>query len=410
MFRIIKRSKKTRARLAVLSTAHGTIRTPFFMPVATQGALKALTTEEVKKMGAQILLANTYHLFLRPGARIIQKAGGLHCFMNWEGPVLTDSGGFQVFSLAGKNNASFFDHASRAFPQPFQVKNKARGGVYYRDKIRSSNLVSITENGIVFRSYVDGSKHFFSPKKVLAFQQKIGVDIAMVLDVCTPHPAAREQAKKDVELTLKWARKIKKEISAHKSGEPMSGKRTLVFSIVQGSTYKDLRLFCARELSGMDWDGYAVGGLAVGESNEAMYAVLDYTVPELSCHKPRYLMGVGKPENIIEAVKRGIDMFDCVIPTRNARHGQLYLWKHGRDIRGDFYAATSITNKKFQTDFSPINQFSKFPELRGCTKAYLHHLFRVREPLSLRLATLNNVEFYVTLMERIRQGIKDNTF
>ncbi|MBI4122397.1 MAG: tRNA-guanine transglycosylase, partial [Parcubacteria group bacterium] len=297
----------------------------------------------------------------------------------WRGPMLTDSGGFQVFSLA--------------------------------------NIRKILPEGVRFRSHIDGAEFLLTPKKALEIQAVIGSDIRMVLDVCAPYPCSRKEAERAVALTTKWA-----EISSpsciqegargwlrdrRTGGLPppnplrRAGGGILYFAIIQGSTHKDLRLKSARELVALDFDGYAIGGLAVGESESEMLQVLDCTVPELPESKPRYLMGVGLPEQIIEAVKRGIDMFDCVIPTREARHGRLYVFRHGK-----FYETVSITNKKFSTNFTPINPASKLPELRNYTKAYLHHLFRVGEPLAARLATLNNVEFYLELMRRIRSDVR----
>jgi queuine tRNA-ribosyltransferase len=369
-FKLIKTSVKSSARLGQLSTRKGKVATPFFMTIGTQGVVKTLTTEDVRRIGAPIILANTYHLYLRPGLEILKKHQGLHGFMDWPSPILTDSGGYQVFSLS---------------------------------KIRK-----IKSDGVEFQSTYDGSKHFFTPKKVLQIQKIIDSDIRMVLDVCSPAKCSYEQAKKDLAITLAWACIAKK--NQAKDG-------SLLFGIVQGAVYKDLRLQSVAELVKLDFSGYAIGGLAVGESNEEMYATLDYTVPALPEDKARYLMGVGYPENIVEAVKRGIDMFDCVIPTREARHGRLYKFvkvsKTGKLPKGITrlfgevgYSTFAITNEKFKNDSASINKDSKLKELKVYSKAYLRHLFSVSEPLALRLATLNNVEFYLSLMEKIRTGIK----
>ncbi len=400
-FKLLKTSTRSQARLGVLKTRHGKIQTPFFMPIATRGAIKTLRANDLKNLGAEIVLGNTYHLFFRPGLKILQKSKGLHQFMAWPGSILTDSGGYQVFSLARQNLKNF-------------------GG-----------LVKVTQRGVKFHSVYDGSKYLFTPKKVLAIQQAIGSDIRMVLDVCSPSQCSREQAAKDLEITLKWA---KISLGTHHDAPKRLSSKYLLFGIVQGALYKDLRLKCVEELKKMNfsmsasgWDGYAIGGLAVGESPQEMYKVLDYTVPALPANKPHYLMGVGYPEQIIEAVKRGIDMFDCVIPTREARHGRLYLWNNlslracpinetsflqgGRSdlvLSNQFYKTINIRLKKFAQDFSPINPASKIPELKNYTKAYLRHLFSVEEPLALQLATLNNVEFYLDLMNKIRQSIKLN--
>jgi len=364
MYSIYKKSANSQARCGKLQTKHGEINTPFFMPIATKGAVKTLTIQDINRLSPQILLSNTYHLYLKPGLDVLGKSTGLHKFINWPGPILTDSGGFQVFSLSGT-------------------------------KSRKGNLVKVKSGGVEFSSHIDGSRHFFSPEKVLEIQKIIGSDIAMLLDVCTANPAEFSQAEKDVALTLAWAGISQK----------YRNKEQLTFAIVQGSTYKDLRIKCARNLKEMGWDGYAIGGLAVGETDKEMYEVLDYTVPELPEDKPRYLMGVGRPENIIEAVKRGVDMFDCVIPTREARHGRLYIWQSD-DITGpNFYKTIIVTNQEYKFNFSSINKDSTLAELREYSLAYLNHLFSVGEPLAQRLATLNNLEFYLQLMRRIRENI-----
>lgn len=393
MFKISKKSKKSKARIGILKTKNHSIKTPFFMPIATKGAVKSLTADDVRNLKAQIILSNTYHMLLRPGLDVLKKARGLHKFMDWDGPMLTDSGGFQVFSLA---------------------------------KIRK-----ILPNGVKFRSHIDGKQFLLTPKKALEIQEVIGSDIRMVLDVCPAYPCSKKEAQDAVRLTSDWARKSSKhQNSRHPEQSPQGRSRrisldkdkSLLFAIVQGSVYKDLRLRSAEELSDMDFDGYAIGGLAVGEPFENALKVLDYTVPALPENKPHYLMGLGYPEQIIEAVKRGIDMFDCVIPTREARHGRLYCFarRHPEQSEGsrvnrkrrDSSAlpqndAINITNAKFSKDLKPINENSKIPELKKYTKAYLHHLFKTQEPLSIRLATLNNVEFYLELMSRIRSAIRE---
>ncbi|MFA6594543.1 MAG: tRNA guanosine(34) transglycosylase Tgt [Candidatus Buchananbacteria bacterium] len=426
-FKLSKKSKKSQARLGKLKTAHGIIKTPFFMPIATKGAVKNLTAADVRQLGSPILLSNTYHLYLTPGREVLSAAGGLHKFMDWRGAILTDSGGFQVFSLA---------------------------------KIRK-----ILPQGVEFRSHLDGSKHILTPKSVLDIQKVIGSDIAMILDVCPPSTAKHQEVKEAVEITTKWAKEAAKVVKSRKSRSKNQDKQ-LYFAIVQGGVYRDLREQSLNDLVKLNFDGYAVGGLAVGETNKEMYGVLDYLAPQLPADKPRYLMGVGTPENIIEAVKRGIDMFDCVIPTREARHGRLYLFKQvsllssssrtlptGSQGRGfinknlykkhwipayagmteekagmteekagmteekagmteekagmteeaDFYETINITNAKYKNDFSPINNTN----LKNFSKAYLHHLFKTGEPLAMRLATLNNLDFYLRLMETIRRQIKN---
>ncbi len=341
-----------------LNLNHGSVMTPFFMPIATKGAVKNLSGEDMEELGAQILLSNTYHLYLQPGHELIEKAGGLHKFMAWRKPILTDSGGYQVFSLS---------------------------------KIRK-----LKEEGVEFQSHIDGSRHLLTPERSIEIQIALGVDIAMVLDECTPYPCGYEDARKSMELTLRWAGRCKEYFDKNKK----EGQK--LFGIVQGSVYKDLRIECAKRLVEIGFDGYAIGGLAVGEPREEMYEVLDHVVDELPENKPRYLMGVGRPEEIVEAVKKGVDMFDCVIPTREARHGRLYQFTKN-DPDGDFYQTINVTNEKFKMDFSPINPDSKFSLLRDNSKAYLHHLLRTQEGLGFRLATLNNLEMYLELMRRIRQ-------
>ncbi|MFH1456836.1 MAG: tRNA guanosine(34) transglycosylase Tgt [Patescibacteria group bacterium] len=362
MFKLLKKSKKSQARLGELETVHGIIKTPFFMPIATKGSVKSLDSSDILNLRAQIILSNTYHLYLQPGLKVLKKFKGLHNFMNWQKPILTDSGGYQVFSLS----------------------NKTRNG---------KSLRKISKKGVEFRSFIDGSKHIFTPAKVQEIQDIIGSDIKMVLDVCSPHPCTKKQAEKDLELTHLWA---DKSLEYHKK----SKSKKLIFGIIQGSIYKDLRLASAKFLSSLHFDGLAIGGLAVGESNDIMYKTLDYLVPEMPENKPRYLMGVGKPENIVESVKRGIDMFDCVIPTREARHGRLYVFTTN-DLKNNFYKIININNAKYKNSTQPINDSN----LKNYTLGYLHHLFKAQEPLALRFATLNNVKFYLDLMADLRVAI-----
>ena len=372
MFKLIKKSKKSQARLGVLTTARGQVSTPFFMPIATKAALKNLLIDEVKDLGAQIVLSNTYHNYLRPGTAVIKKHGGLHQFMNCDLPILTDSGGYQVFSLA--------------------------------------KLRKLKKDQVEFQSHIDGSKHILTPKKVIDAQVALGSDIMMVLDECIALPATKAKAILALERTTRWAEQAfkykakldKKRISA-KGGPASGGKKQLLFGIIQGADFKDLRLRSIKEITKLNFNGFAIGGLAVGEPTKIMYQVLDYTVSELPEDKPRYLMGVGYPDNIIEAVKRGVDMFDCVIPTREARHGKLYLRKKA-GLGKDFYKTINITNSKFANNKKPINNSN----LKDYSFAYLHHLFKTQEPLALRLATLNNLKFYLDLMSDIRKAIKNN--
>lgn len=385
MFKVLKQSKKSRARLGLLKTPHGDIETPFFMPIATKGSVKALTPEDLKNIGASIILSNTYHLYLQPGLDVLKKFGGLHKFMGWNGPILTDSGGYQVFSLSNK-----------VYPE----RSEGLRGPY-------SSLVKINKAGVEFRSFLDGSKHLFTPESVQQIQDAIGSDIKMVLDVCSPHPCAKKQAEIDLKLTHDWA---KRALEYHRRTQNTISKdqknKNLLFGIIQGSTYKDLRLNSAKFLSGLDFDGLAIGGLAVGEDNKTMYQVLDYTIPELPVNKPRYLMGVGKPENIIEAIKRGVDMFDCVIPTREARHGRLYTFKNNK-LLGNFYNVINILNSKYKKDTKPLDKSCTCELCQNYSAGYLHHLFKAGEPLALRLATLHNLAFYVKLINQTKNNIKN---
>lgn len=379
MFKIVKKSNKTGARRGRLKTAHGVVETPFFMTVATQAAVKHLTTSEMRSIGASILLSNTYHLMLRPGSALIKKIGGLHKFMNWEGPILTDSGGFQVFSLSQGKSSS------------------------------GKSLVKLTDKGVDFSSYVDGSRHHLSPEDSLKIQRDLGVDIAVCLDECVALPATKEYIAKSVELTSSWARRSKT------YWQKVKGAKPLLFAVIQGGLDKELRLKSLADLVSCDFDGYNIGGLSVGEGPREMYKVLDYLVGAMPANKPRYLMGVGYPENIVEAVKRGVDMFDCVIPTREGRHGRLFMFKDNADkqialaLAGKkytpFYEQININNAKFAKDAKVINQNSTNNELKKLTRAYLNYLFKINEPLGQRLASLNNIEFYLQLMAKIRENI-----
>jgi queuine tRNA-ribosyltransferase len=352
VFLIEKEDSSTKARLGILRTPHGTIHTPVFMPVGTYATVKTCTPRELENLGTPIILGNAYHLYLRPGHNIVKKAGGLHKFMSWKRPILTDSGGFQVFSL-GENR-------------------------------------EISEEGTMFKSVIDGSKHFFSPERSIEIQHAIGADIIMNFDECIPYPCDYEYAKESMELTSRWAKRCK---AAHKG-------RQLLFGIVQGSVYRDLRLKSAEDMMKIGFDGYAIGGLSVGEEAEMMYNVIGYTAPTLPRNKPRYLMGVGTPENIVEAVSLGIDMFDCVMPTRNARNGSLFT-SQGR---------VKIKNAKYKRDFTPLDPNCECYTCKNFTRAYLRHLYMVNEILAHRLHTIHNLHFYLSLMRGIRRTIANDTF
>lgn len=350
-FTILKNDSPSKARLGVIATAHGNIETPAFMPVGTRAAVKTLTNQQLIDIDAQIILGNTYHLMLRPGKSVIEKAGGLHAFMNWSRPILTDSGGFQVFSL--------------------------------------SSLNKVTEDGVFFNSHLDGSKHFLGPNESMQIQKILGSDIVMVFDECSPNPCTYEQAEKAMERTHRWAGQCRAfELQPHQN----------LFGIVQGGIYSDLRRKSAEFLSKIDFEGMAIGGLSVGEPAEVMYEMIDAVEPILPSHKPRYLMGVGTPRNLIEAVMRGVDMFDCVMPTRNARNGTAFTWSGKVHIKAGRYAE----------DFTPLDP------LLNCytsqfTKAYLRHLINVDEITGLTLISLHNLAFYLDLMRQLRQAIQNGT-
>ncbi len=368
MFKLIQQSRQSQARLGRLVTAHGIIKTPFFMPIASKASVKALTVDDLGRLNTQIILSNSYHLYLQPGMQTIKKFKGLHNFMHWSGPILTDSGGYQVFSLSARS----------------------RNG---------KSLRKISKKGVEFQSFIDGSWHLFTPVKVQQIQDNIGSDIKMVLDVCSPYPSSRQQAQRDMELTHLWALEA---LKYHQQKSPLGN---LLFGIVQGSTYKELRIKSAKFLAGLDFDGLAVGGLAVGEPNKKMYQTLEYLMEYLPNNKPRYLMGVGKPENIVQAVKKGIDMFDCVIPTREARHGRLYVFTD-KKLSANFYKIVNINNAKYKNSIQPLDKHCSCDLCVNYSLGYLHHLFKAQEPLALRLATWHNLQFYLNLMRRIRLDIK----
>jgi len=352
-FRVIARQRNLRAGLMTLK--RGEIKTPVFMPVGTNATVKAMTPEELSEMGAECVLANTYHLYLRPGHEIIKSVGGLHRFMNWERPLLTDSGGFQVYSLA--------------------------------------LLRDITEDGVYFRSHIDGSMHFIGPVEAMIIQSDLGSDIAMVFDECTPYPSEYDYALKALERTTRWA-------GICKDWATRTGNGQILFGIVQGGMYKDLRRRSLEELIGIGFDGYAVGGLSVGEPKEVMHEMINYIGPLLPEDKPRYLMGVGDLVDILIAVEAGFDMFDCVMPTRNARNGTLFT-SQGR---------ISIKRAEYKADSEPLDPECGCYTCRNYTRAYLRHLFLTKEILSMRLNTIHNLYFYLDFFRRMRDAIIKNRF
>ncbi|MSR82670.1 MAG: tRNA guanosine(34) transglycosylase Tgt [Candidatus Latescibacteria bacterium] len=359
VFELVAQDARTGARAGLLHTPHGTIETPFFMPVGTQATVKTLSQQDLEALGAQVLLANAYHLYLRPGAELVARAGGLHGFMGWKRPMLTDSGGFQVFSLSG--------------------------------------LARIKEEGVYFQSHLDGSRHLFSPEKVMEIEHHLGADFIMAFDECTPYPCTEEYARNSMELTLRWARRG---LERHTQLQQEQEVPQALFGIVQGSVFPPLRARCAAELAALDLPGYAVGGLGVGEPPALMREILASTLPQLPLHKPRYLMGVGLPHDLVAGVSAGVDMFDCVIPTRNARNATAFT-RLGR---------VRLKNASLAEDPGPLDPECSCQTCAHYSRAYLRHLFQTKEILGLRLATYHNLHFYLELMRRMRRAIIEGDF
>ena len=350
-YELLHIDKTTGARRGIVHTPHGDIQTPIFMPVGTQATVKSMTVEELKENGAQIILSNTYHLYLRPGEKLVKKAGGLHNFMRWDRPILTDSGGFQVFSL--------------------------------------SELRNITEDGVEFKSHLDGSKHFFSPEKVMQIEEDLGADIIMAFDECCPYPSTYEYTKNSMERTTRWAKRCKE---AHKT------TNQALFGIIQGGFYEDLREKSAKDLIALDLPGYAIGGISVGEPKEEFIKMLKYTTPLMPENKPRYLMGVGTPDYLLEAAMAGIDMCDCVLPTRIARNGTA-MTSHGKVV---------VRNATYAEDFSPLDPECDCYTCKNYTRAYIRHLVKCNEILGVRLLSIHNIKFLTNLMERVRIEIEND--
>lgn len=356
-------TKDGRAKRAVVETVHGTIQTPVFMNVGTVAAIKgAVSTDDLRQIGTQVELSNTYHLHVRTGDKLIKEVGGLHKFMNWDRPILTDSGGFQVFSLAG--------------------------------------MRKIKEEGVYFNSHIDGRKIFMGPEESMQIQSNLGSTIAMAFDECAPHPCTREYMENSVARTTRWLARCKDEMARLNALPDTVNKEQLLFGINQGGTFEDIRVEHAKTIAAMDLDGYAVGGLAVGESHEEMYRILDVTVPHLPENKPTYLMGVGTPANILEAVDRGVDFFDCVYPTRNGRHGHVYT----------NYGKLNLFNERFAKDMRPIEEGCQCPACRSYSRAYIRHLLKAKEMLGMRLCVLHNLYFYNTMMTEIREAIENHCY
>jgi queuine tRNA-ribosyltransferase len=353
-FSLTKQGAGTKGRLGKIITSHGEVRTPVFMPVGTQATVKTLSPEDLKCVGAEIILSNTYHLFLRPGHELIREFGGLHRFMNWNRPVLTDSGGFQVFSLA--------------------------------------ELRKVTDEGVTFQSHIDGgAKHVITPEYAVAIQEALGADIIMAFDECIPYPATKDYAQESMNRTHRWAKRCRE--AKKETGQAL-------FGIIQGGMYADLRKQSAEMLVDIGFEGYAIGGLSVGETKPLMYEMIEATVPRLPAERPRYLMGVGTPEDLVEGVDRGIDMFDCVMPTRNARNGTFFT----------SFGKLSIRNSRYERDHGPLDPECGCYTCRTFSRAYLRHLFNAGEVLALRLGTLHNLAFYIGLMKRIRESLEQGRF
>lgn len=360
MFTLHKTDSETKARLGTLKTDHGNISTPIFMPVGTVGSVKAVNQHDLaEKINAQIILGNTYHLYLRPGNEIIKEAGGLHKFISWERPVLTDSGGYQIFSL--------------------------------------SDIRDLEEKGATFRSHLDGSEHLFTPENVVETQRILGSDIMMILDECPPYPAEYDYVKNSMELTHRWAKRGR---DAFLESEPLYGHSQMQFGIVQGGTYKDLRKESSEFMSSLDFEGLAIGGLSVGEPAELMYEITDFNTDHLPENKPRYLMGVGTPANLLHCIAFGVDMFDCVMPTRNARNGMLFT-RHGK---------INMRNAKWKHHHKNLDDDFPSDLCTDYSMSYIHHLFKSNEILALELASRHNLTFYLWLMEQVREKIGEGTF
>ncbi len=384
MFKILKNKKGKSVRLGSIKTSHGSINTPFFMPDATRGFVKAIDSEDLKKLRMGPMVVNTFHLYLQPGMPIIKKAGGIHKFMGWDGPLLADSGGYQVFSLVHKN----------------------------------PKIGRITDKSVIFKSPLDGSKHELTPEKSIQIQFGLGVDMMVCLDDCPPNDFNKSGLEKSVERTIAWAKRCRREYDKQiKKRKIKDSARPLIFSVIQGGAEIDLRKYCAGELVKIGFDGYSFGARPIDAAGNFLGEVLKRTAEFIPENSLRFALGIGTPEDIVRCASYGWDMFDCVIPTREGRHGRLFLWKRNSKSKIlnpkqilnsksqilNFYQTINILNSKFSTDFSPINSNSKLPELRDHSNAYLNHLFKLKDPLGARLATLNNLEFYLELMKKLRE-------
>lgn len=358
-FKVLSNNDSVKARTGEIITSHSVIETPVFMPIGTAGTVKAVTNRDIEDFDTRIILANTYHLYLRPGMEVLRNAGGLHKFMNWNNSILTDSGGFQIFSL--------------------------------------SSLRKLTDEGVEFSSHLDGSKHFFSPEKIVEIERLIGSDIIMPLDECLANPAEHKKAKESIKLTTHWEKRC---FNQFHNSEPLYDNEQFLFAICQGSTFEDLRREHINEMAQLDFSGFAIGGLAVGEENTIMYDIVDLSTDNLPENKPRYLMGVGTPEDLLECVERGVDMFDCVLPTRNARHGRLFTT----------YGEVNLKNNSHRFNNDSPDEECKTYTSENFSLSYLRHLFMAKEILGMQLASIHNLGLYLKLMKDIREAIRNNNF
>lgn len=368
IFQILKKDPGSKARTGIIKTAHGQVHTPVFLPIGTKGAIKSIAAEELRFWGAEMILANTYHLWQRPSDALIAKAGGLHKFMNWKGSIFTDSGGFQVFSLA--------------------------------------KMVKVTDLGVTFQSDIDGSTHTLTPESSVQIQLNLGSDIALVLDEFPGFPATEQEVADTVDRTTMWAKRAALEHNKLAGSSVNPGQ--MLWGIVQGGTYKKLRQQSAEEITALGFPGYAIGGVAVGEPEDKMYEGVSYAIPHMAEDRPKHLLGVGTPQQIVGAVALGCDSFDCVIPTREARHGKLYI--NLKPGEGEGYTTINIENGIYKEDFTPVDNTCNCYCCANFTRAYLRHLFASKEPLGVRLATMHNLRFYLNLMQRIRDSIENGTF
>lgn len=397
-FEVKRMDSRPGARAGVIHTPHGSVQTPAFLPIGTKGSVKTVTAEELKFWGTEIILANTYHLWIRPGDALIHQAGGLHKFIGWDGPIFTDSGGFQVFSLGEKSNS----HRQKKLNDQ-SLENTFSNSLSPSRSANAPVLKRITEAGVEFQNELDGTTHLLTPESSIQIQSNLGSDIALVLDDVPALPATEERIAKSLQLTALWAERAKRHYQKIVASSVNPGQK--LYGIVQGGDFEKFRRQSVAGLQKIGFDGYGIGGLAVGESADVMYRVLGYTLPFLEPEKPRHLLGVGFPEQILKAVSFGVDTFDCVIPTRHARHGELFV-----NEKSGGYRILKITHEEFKEDFTPVDNTCNCYGCLHHNRAYLRHLLAAGEPLGIRLATMHNLRFYLNFMEKIRQAIEFDSF